>query len=121
MAKNCWHPRKKSKKDKRNVYLSDRDIKWAIQRGDLIVDPPPAKIDPSSFDVHLGPIDQAKIWDTKKFAERQKMHGSEPYVRIANYDYKKFAPEYAVAPPKDPPADNDFDVFQSGNAIIVRT
>ena len=49
------------------MYLSDRDLRWAIECGDLIVDPKPERIDSSSIDLHLDSIDQAKVWDIETF------------------------------------------------------
>lgn len=42
------------------MFLSDRDIKYAIQTGKLIVKPPPeyfhCEYDPNSIDLHLDDI-----------------------------------------------------------------
>lgn len=49
------------------MYLSDRDLQWAIDRELLIVRAPegvpPPKVDPSSIDLRLDRITEAKVWD----------------------------------------------------------
>lgn len=85
------------------MYLSDRDLRWAIERGNLIVDPKPAKIDPTSIDLHLDAIDQAKVWDLAKFNDESKTAGHKANeLRIGQFDYKKFAPKYLKPPEKNP-------------------
>ena len=54
------------------MFLSDRDLLWAIQTGRLIINPRPEKIDATSIDLHLGKIDDAKIWDIVQFASDQQ-------------------------------------------------
>jgi deoxycytidine triphosphate deaminase len=51
------------------MFLSDRDLLWAIAHGQLIVIPPPDKpkqIGPTSIDLHLDRIEEAKVWDIPK-------------------------------------------------------
>jgi hypothetical protein len=35
------------------MYLSDRDLEFAVRTGQLIVNPPPAEYDTTSIDLHL--------------------------------------------------------------------
>jgi hypothetical protein len=35
------------------MYLSDRDLRFALDTNQLIVDPPPMEIDTTSIDLHL--------------------------------------------------------------------
>ena len=73
------------------MYLSDRDLAWAIETGRLIVDPPPEKIDATSIDLHLGKIEDAKIWDVKQFAEKQGAAGkTRPELTIGRYKIGSF-------------------------------
>jgi hypothetical protein len=48
------------------MYLSSRNIKWAIDCGKLVVDPRPEDLkkgyDETAIDLHLGPLDNAKVW-----------------------------------------------------------
>src|SRR5688500_4300850 len=97
------------------MYLSDRDLRWAIECGNLIVEPRPDKIDPSSIDLHLDSDDQAKVWDIEAYIKDQRAAGNKPgELRIGSFEYKEFAPKYLVQPPeegKDPAA----LVFRRGN------
>jgi dCTP deaminase len=102
------------------MYLSDRDLAWAIETGRLIVDPPPARIDATSLDLHLGRIDDAKIWDIQRFAGDMRDSGKpRPELHVGQYKIGKFGPRYLVPPPA-------FDeqhpqlVMRRGNEIIVR-
>jgi len=99
------------------MYLSDRDLRWAIECRRLIVDPRPDKIDPTSIDLHLDSVAEAKIWNIEKFQESGLMIGNEPNeLRIGKFDYRKFSGEYLVAPPEDPSQ----PVFRRGNQIVVK-
>jgi deoxycytidine triphosphate deaminase len=54
------------------VYLSNRDIKWAIDCGKLLIDPRPetfeAGYDETSIDLHLDSINQdARVWDIQAY------------------------------------------------------
>ena len=63
------------------MYLSNRDIKWAIECGKLIVDPSPDEwkdadrnsdprgYDETSIDLHLGPLSGAMVWDLDQMRE----------------------------------------------------
>ena len=99
------------------MYLSDRDLLWAVERGSLIVEPKPATIDPTSIDLHLDSVDQAKVWDVEAYNRDHKISGNEPYeLRIGRFVYKDFAPKYLVAPP----ANKDALVFRRGEEIICK-
>lgn len=99
------------------MYLSDRDLSWAIERGTLIVEPKPTKIDPTSIDLHLDSIDQAKIWDVAAYNQDSAIAGHNPNeLRIGKFDYKQFAPRYLKAPPEDPKQ----PVFRRGGEIVVK-
>lgn len=71
------------------MYLSNRDIRWAIECGKLIVDPPPDSFgtgyDETSIELHLDAIDQgARVWDIEAY-NRDHQHprrtgGNPPLV-----------------------------------------
>jgi deoxycytidine triphosphate deaminase len=99
------------------MYLSDRDLRWAIERGNLIVEPRPSKIDPTSIDLHLDSIDQAKIWDTAKYNEDLGISGHNANeLRIGKFDYKKFAPKYLRSPSES----QQEQVFRRSDEIVVK-
>src|SRR4051794_16837849 len=82
------------------MYLSDRDLRWAIECGNLIVEPKPTKIDPTSIDLHLDHIDQAKVWDVDRYNKDFGIAGNKPNeLRIGKFQYKEFAPNISAIPP----------------------
>src|SRR5579863_9041181 len=99
------------------MYLSDRDLRWAIECGRLIVDPKPNKIDSTSIDLHLDSIDQAKLWNIERFRESGEMAGNQPYeLRIGKFDYRRFSDEYLISPSED----GSQLVFRRGKEIVVK-
>lgn len=83
------------------MYLSDRDIQWAIETGKLIVDPRPLSIDPTSIDLHLDALTEAKIWDVENYRQHETSAGKErPELRIAKYNLAAFSGKYLIPPPK---------------------
>ena len=99
------------------MYLSDRDLRWAIECGRLIVDPPPAKIDSSSIDLHLDSVDQARVWDLAAYNEHGSVEGREPNeLRIGKFHYPKFSEKYLIPPPDD----SSQAVFRRGKQIVVK-
>jgi dCTP deaminase len=108
------------------MFLSDRDLRWAITQGHLIVtDLPddPSRIGPTSIDLRLDNADQAKVWDIAKFRKhnREHGHGDVPELRIGTFDYRAFAGEFQKPPKVVHPGDNPDDlVFRRGDEIIVR-
>ena len=63
------------------MYLSDRDMRWAIERGSLIVKAPDdsraPKIDPSSIDLRLDKLDEAKVWDIAAYRAHIGVSGDD--------------------------------------------
>jgi len=104
------------------MFLSDRDLKWAIETKRLVVDPPPEKIDPTSIDLHLGPISDAKVWDIEKFTTDGSASGRErPELYIGKYKLGDFGDKYLINPP---PIENRTDsnlVYSKGPEVVVRS
>lgn len=99
------------------MYLSDREMEYAIKCGRLIVDPP-TKIGPTSIDLHLDTVDQARIWDIQKYRENNRDHGQpESEIRISNYNYGKMSRLYQAPIPVESTASK---VFRRANQIVVR-
>ncbi len=102
------------------MYLSDRDLEYAIECGKLVFDPRPEKIDATSIDLHLDAITEAKIWNVAKFANDESARGrTRPELRIAQYNLATFGEGYLCAPPEDS-ADSLDLVVKRGHQIIVR-
>jgi dCTP deaminase len=99
------------------MYLSDRDLRWAIEQGNLIVEPKPEKIDPSSIDLHLDSVKQAKVWDVAAYNESVGVTGNKANeLRIGKFKYQEFAPRFLIEPPEDP----NRLVFRRGAEIVVK-
>jgi len=102
------------------MYLSDRDLHYAIECGKLVFRPPPEKIDATSIDLHLDALSEAKIWNIEKFREHEFATGRDrPELRIAKYDLSTFSEDFLSAPP-DERADEVLPVVKRGQQIVVR-
>jgi hypothetical protein len=102
------------------MYLSDRDILWAIEKGLLIIEPP-SDPDPTSLDLHLDKVEQAKIWDVGKMVEENRTKGAgEPEVYLGSFKYTDFAKTYLIRPPDYRAEDRESKVLLRGNEVIVR-
>lgn len=64
------------------MYLSNVDIKAAIDNGSLIVDPRPEHFgcgyDETSIDLHLDNSDMARVWDADSMATEDQGRGRPP-------------------------------------------
>lgn len=102
------------------TYLSDRDLRDALESGKLIVEPRPEFIDATSIDLRLGDIEEAKIWDIQNFADDQRDSGrSRPELGIGSYNIGKFARNYLIAPPKYKEDESQL-VGRRGSEILVK-
>ncbi len=99
------------------MYLSDREMEYAIQCGRLIVDPP-TKIGPTSIDLHLDKVEQAKVWDIDKYRKHNEQHGLPPTeIRISSYHYGTMSSLYHSPVLPDGP---DQKVFRKDRQIVIR-
>ena len=98
------------------MYLSDREMKHAIDTGRLIIDPP-TEIGPTSIDLHLDVVEQARVWNIDQYRIDMDRLGHKPSeIRIAKYHYGTIAAKYQcpIATDETKP------VFLRGRQIIVR-
>ena len=104
------------------MYLSDIDLCEAVEKGDLIVRPLPDKeIGPTSIDLHLGPIEEAKIWDFEKLAKDNEALGISPReLNVARMTYGTVSRQYLIEPPREADIDTEDLVFRRENAIILK-
>ena len=102
------------------MYLSDRDIQFALNAGILIVDPPPTEIDTTGIDLHLDKIDEAKVWDSAAHAAQQAASGNPPYLGVGGFDHRIFSQQFAVAVPTQAAAPADSKVFRDGDKVIIK-
>jgi len=69
------------------MYLSDRDIKWAIDKGQLIIEPP-SIVSPTSIDLHLDRVEEAQIWNLKALHQSHNVSGiPEPVVYLRSFNW----------------------------------
>ena len=108
------------------MYLSDRDIAWCIDRGTLIIKPPegvePPKVDPTSIDLRLDRVEEAKIWDIETIKSDKITEGvGEAELRIGKFKYADYSDRYLVSPPDERDAPEGARVLRRGNQeILVR-
>ncbi len=98
------------------MYLSDRDLRRAVESGRLIVDPPPAEYDTTSIDLHLDRVEEARVWDVDAFRAGQLNAGQAPRLRVGNLNLRAFSREFAKPVPTDPRN----PVYRDGDQVIVR-
>lgn len=110
------------------MYLSDRDAKWAIERKLLIVESPegdgPPKIDPSSIDLRLDRVEEAKIWDVAAYTKHVNVGGAgagEPILHVGSqwYKYGEMS-KFLISPPNRVASDVNQKVYKNGEAIFIR-
>lgn len=98
------------------MYLSDRDLRFALETKQLIVDPFPAEIDTTGIDFHLDKIEEARVWNVAKFAEQQAEAGQSAVLMVGKFKQKAFARKFEEPVPADPKA----KVYRDGNTVVVR-
>ncbi len=103
------------------MYLSDVDLRQAIQCGELIVKPlPTEEIGPTSIDLHLDLVEEAAIWDCEAIAAQNNTLGLPPReLNVARMTYGDVSRQYLVKPPREAEVGNGL-VFRRENAIILR-
>jgi len=107
------------------MYLSDRDLQWAIERNLLVVEAPegipPPKIDPTSIDLRLDNVSEAKIWDIEAFKKNHGMAGiGEAELRLGTFKFAEFAEEYLIPPPSYKRRDYNDRVCRKGDEVLIR-
>lgn len=117
------------------MFLSDRDIKYAVQCGTLVIKPEPTEFDANSVDLHLDKIASAKVWDIDKFRGTQAHGGSTPdddaaYLQLGTFKYNDFADQYLAPIPVASSAEerrtllvhtNGIEVFVRPNGFLLWT
>lgn len=103
------------------MYLSDIDLRKAVASGALIVQPlPEHEVGPTSIDLHLGPIEEAQVWNFQKLEEDNRHLGLRPReLNIARMSWGVISRKYLMPPPREADA-GDATVFRREDAIILR-
>ena len=85
------------------MYLSDVDLRQAVECGDLIVEPLPIdEIGPTSIDLHLGPAEEAYIWDYEAIAAHNGALGLKTReLNVARMTYGSVSREFLIHPPRE--------------------
>jgi dCTP deaminase len=110
------------------VFFSNRDIRWAIKCGKLIVEPPPeffpsGGYDETSIDLHLGPIEAAQVWDIESYkaAALGRRQDREAEIDLGSFQWDRISAGYLVGvPAEDRHAEARQLVFRRRDEIVVR-
>jgi dCTP deaminase len=100
------------------MYLSDRDLKFAVETGQLIVDPAPIEFDTTSIDLHLDNVNEAKVWNVEEFKRRQANSGNDAWLRVGKYKFRTFSQEFYQSVPED--SSPSSSVYRNGDRVILR-
>jgi deoxycytidine triphosphate deaminase len=103
------------------MYLSNRDIKWAIDNEQLICTERPenmgAGYDETSIDLHLDNVKEAYIWNIAAFQQSEDARGSHaPELLVGRFNWGRFSKQYLIHPPED----DAQPVYRRGSEIIVK-
>jgi dCTP deaminase len=106
------------------MFLSNRDIRWAIQQGLLIFDPPPNEVtqgyDEVSVDLHLDDTDKgARVWDAVAYMEDHQASVEHPELRLGSFNFKRVAGRYQRQVPSESEAGVGL-VFSRGKEVVVK-
>jgi dCTP deaminase len=115
------------------MFLSDRDIKWAVESGKLLVDPQPAAYDENSIDLQLDDIERgARVWDIAALESRHADSralgipvpatiNGRPCLDLGQFDYRLFADQFLIRIPPRPVAGTPLpSVFQEHGVVYVQ-
>lgn len=100
------------------MYLSDRDLEFAVKTGQPIVNPPPEEFDTTSIDLHLDSITEAKIWNEEAYKRKQRKLGSDPWLRVGKYQFRTFSQSFYRSIPED--GSYEELVFRQGSRVILK-
>lgn len=100
------------------MYLSDRDLEFAVNTGQLIVDPAPEEYDTTSIDLYLDKVDQAKIWNVNQYRQNQKNNGAPTWLGVGQYKFQIFSKNFYQEIPLDSSSSNL--VYRDGARVIIR-
>jgi hypothetical protein len=110
------------------VFLVNRDLRWAIDCGKLLVDPRPevfgAGYDANSLDLHLGSLSRASVWNVEKLRQENAALGiSGPELPLGSFDFVQFATNYLTDIPVESEDAGTRDrqlVCRRGHQVIVK-
>lgn len=101
------------------MFLSDRDLLWAIDNNKLISKPYPNKDDigSSSIDLHLDRVEEAKIWNINEYNHDAAREGNPEFeLELGEFDYRKVSQKYLITPSSNPQE----KVFRRRDQLIIK-
>lgn len=101
------------------MYLSDRDIRWAIQHEKLTVKPEPDydnALSSTSLDLRLGSVDKAKRWDIENYRNRPGNKNTELILGTLKDNYQLLSKEFL----RPLPEDSSKLEYRRGNEVVIR-
>lgn len=108
------------------MFLSNRDIQWAIECGKLIVDPTPEQLDAgydeTSIDLHLGPIDAARVWDIDSYRGKVKGRGARRHaeIELGSFDWETISSDYLIpVPARNSELAKKLHVYRRDDEVVV--
>ena len=102
------------------MYLSDRDLEYAVERTDLIIDPRPRVFGPSGIDLHLDTIEEAKVWNVASEEPAKGQAIGSRSVGLGDFDFKWFAEQYLIPVPSYDESGVEPLVYRDGHRVILR-
>jgi dCTP deaminase len=102
------------------MYLSDRDLVFAVSSRQLIFHPAPTEYDTTSIDVHLDHADKAKVWNLDAFEGQQRRAGQVPAaLRVGEFEHETFAKEFLKPVPDEGDGGEQF-VCKAGGRVFIK-
>jgi dCTP deaminase len=102
------------------MYLSDRDLVFAVRSRQLIFYPEPTEYDTTSIDVHLDSADKAMVWNIAAFEGQQRRAGQVPAaLRVGEFEHEDFAKEFLMPVPNEGDAGEQL-VSRAGGRVFIK-
>jgi dCTP deaminase len=102
------------------MYLSDRDLEFAVRTQQLIVEPAPTEYDTTSIDLHLDVIEETRVWNAPAFEAQQRDSGNEPTLGVGGFNHDAFAARFHSSIPEEDAGNPNQLVFRRGRAVVLR-
>jgi len=102
------------------MYLSDRDLMFALESKQLLIDPAPTgdDIDTTGIDLHLDSADEARVWDVAAFHAAQGRAGKDGALGVGKFHFKSFAADYSRPVPQEQDAPTGC-AYRDGGTIYL--
>jgi dCTP deaminase len=102
------------------MYLSDRDLVFAVRSRQLIFHSEPTEYDTTSIDVHLDSADKAKVWNLAACEGQQRRAGQVPAtLRVGEFEHEDFATEFLKPVPNEGEGGEQL-VYRAGGRVFIK-